>query len=105
MAGMFAARPDSTCILFPGRRGIAVFYRQPQTQRANLRTDVWSCGAASVAFNFSGNFSSLPALNPNLLHVRGHVDPDRVGLRLPVPAGVRAGANASGYAGYDPDLF
>ena len=36
------------------------------------------------------------------LHVRGHADPDRPGLRLPVPARASTGARPVGRAGGDP---
>ena len=98
-------RPDPARLLLFGGRGASVFYREPENEGTNLRTDAWAFGPARVHPDFSRNFSSVTGVASDLLHVRGHTDADRIGLRIPVSAGIYACANTGHHAGADLDFL
>src|SRR5450755_393035 len=105
VARVLAARPDPARVLLLGRCGASVFYREPENEGTNLRTDGWTCGPARVNPDLSRNFSSLTVVASDLLHLRGHTDADRIGLRPLVSAGIYACANTGHHAGADLDFL
>src|ERR1700735_234615 len=102
---MLAAWPDPARFFLLGGRGASVFYREPENEGTNLRTDAWACGPAWVNPDFSGNFSAVTVVVSDLLHLRGHTDADRIGLRIPVSAGIYACANTGHHAGANLDFL
>src|SRR6266498_416036 len=105
MAGRLPARLDPASLFFSGGRRAAVFRREPNRQRRHLLDNARPCASARTCPDLPWNLSSLAVLNTNLLHVRGHAHPDRIGLRFSLPAGIHAGANASDRLSAHPHLL
>src|SRR5579862_3047087 len=105
MAGLLAARSDSTGILVPRGRRTSLLHRQQENEGTELWEDGRTCGLARVFTNCSRNFSALAVVQANLFHVRGHVDSDRPRLCFPVLAWIHACANPGDCVCADPDLL
>ena len=102
---MLAARPHPAGIFFPGWSGASVFDREPEAERAKFPSDAWPRGLARFVTDCSRNFSALASLAPDLLHVRGHTDADRIGVCVSVFARFFSCTNASDHACGDSGLF
>ena len=96
---VLAARPDSALLLVPGRCGPALLARQPLGARPIAQADDPPRRVARAAAHPARRISAIHGPTPNLLDLRGHSQPDRLGLSRAVPARLPPRARAMGRAG------
>ena len=80
MVRRFAARSDSAVVFVSGWPCLAVFYRQPGSQKPIHWLHVFSRGVACVAADFARRVFALSGQDANVLDVRGHAVANRFGL-------------------------
>src|SRR5262245_39457120 len=102
VAGLLAARSDSARILVPGWRVAALLDREPQRPWGDLRADAGPRDLAQRAPDAARYLLAIHGEAADVLDVRGHADPDRSRLYVPVPARVHVVPNAGRRVCRDP---
>src|SRR5580698_5425619 len=91
MGGMFAARPDPAVVLVPGRGEPAVLARSSEEPRAVGTGHGNARILESLRADMDWYRAALAVEHDPRLWLHGHAQPDRVGLRLSVPAWAPSG--------------
>src|SRR5262249_19659904 len=104
VARVLASRSHPAGIFFFGRGGTSIFDCESQAKRTKFPSDAWPRGLAGFVIDRPRNFSALASFAPDLLHVRRHADPDRIGVRISVSARFHSSPHASNYVCADHDF-